>query len=791
MNTITAPEQCDADAADPDTFPFAVLRLVARKDKESGVEVAQREAGAVTARGMLAISGGAATFSLGFAAGADQEPPAQAAAWLGEEADGEYPVVLQREHRAVLEADSDGLHLLEAPADYGLASALGWTAALAAMRTGDARQGLRAAARIYAGLTPVQQQSVFATLAGSAIDAGGLFALYLMRSAQETAEEEQERWESWFLGQQQFDLPYNRRAVVEILASDIDPDLKRIALHEAVSRYDAALERANRARIVDQVRRNNQELIFGRMSRAFHNQSLLFANACYVQIDENIRGKVAMLASECLSAARLAPPADRLRTLLQGARETGMTGAIGALELLENAILDESRTAVDTVLKTNREGRPAPDELTVHAVLARTDQLLSLCRELREAIQAAPHRPAAFVLLSQRLAPLESHLMVRINELQEPYLGKPENLKMLVRRGGQRMYSSPDYAWLQFADHWVEAIPLFIKERVLVVDGVEVTETVIDQQILEETFREQFADHWALGLDNVMDSEHVALAREMLARSDARLSGDHGLEAPCHYDDRERAAAVAEHGLAQGVGAYAAMIAYAYRKFTEKIHLRAEQEGLSRYDALRATILDNLKNDHPHCLACEIHRRAVSNGTLEYDETLQLIADMDDAVQAEAKRLAAIAQLPRRALPCLHVLTTQSARMSDSYVRTWLEESMALFNVVRAHGLADEVKVRIAGYRASITALGARLIRELGMWAEVEEAMALENIPEGVAVGRIVAGNMVLSRQLAILAVFAEHFGLASIGSAAGRGIAAGATRDAAAGSYSRGLRAQ
>ena len=55
---------------------------------------------------------------------------------------------------------------------------------------------------------------------------------------------------------------------------------------------------------------------------------------------------------------------------------------------------------------------------------------------------------------------------------------------MPIISGTERMYASPDYTWLHHADHWVEAIPLFIKERVLVVDGAEVTETVIDQQAM-------------------------------------------------------------------------------------------------------------------------------------------------------------------------------------------------------------------------------------------------------------------------------------------------------------------
>ena len=732
---------------------FAVLRRIARRDDTRGLTVACREPGTLIAQGTLTIAAGRASFHNGLHVGAHAAAANQAAAWLGDAYDGDYPATLYRDHHSVVGAQSSGLCLMDDTKDYGLALALGWAAALVAAHTGDARQALAAAGRLYIQCSDTEQDAILAALMTEDIDAGGLFALYLTRVARESADEEWERWASWYLGQQQVDLPYNRRAVVDILESDIDPDQKRLDMHDVLVKYDAEIEQANRMRIVDQVRRNNMELVFGRMSRAFHNQSLLFANASYVQIDDAIRVKVAALAADCLTSSRLSPAADRLRTLLQGATETGMTGAIGALELLENAILDDGRAQIDGILKANREGRPLASGLTTRSILAHTDALLEQCRELRDAIQAAPRRPAAFVLLSQRLAPLESHLMVRINELQEPFLGKPDNLKTLVRQGGERMYSSPDYAWLQYADHWVEAIPLFIKERVLIIDGVEVTETVIDQQILEETFREQFADHWALGLDNVMDSEHVALARELFALHDARFSGD----------DRARAAATAEHGLAEGVGALAAMIAFAYRTFADMFHQRAERDGLSRYDTLRATVMENICNDHPHCLVVAMIKQAAANDTSTYEEAISLLSNapvLTDAVRDEATRLAAIAHLPRRALPALHVLTTQSARMSDSYVRTWLEESMALFNVIRAHDLTGEVQQRMAGYRERIMTLGARLIRELGMWAEVEEVMALENLPENVAVSRIVAGNMVISNQLAILAVFADLFGL-------------------------------
>ncbi|MHB9025042.1 MAG: hypothetical protein ACYC7E_12870 [Armatimonadota bacterium] len=716
-------------------LPFALLTHTASQQAARGISVARRDTGEVVGQGTLTVAGAAIRFTGGDAPAEMCAALSRAVEWLPGKLDGEYPICYRVSHCAPVEVDGDGVSLDDITPDAASrdALALAWIAALTAYGEGDVRLALRSVLDVYLMRTPAERLSIKAGLADGRLDAGNLCSIFLERSACETAADELERWESWFLGQRKVDLPYNRRAVIDILESEtIDPDEKRLLIHDVVRTFDQQIEKNNLERMVAEIRAKNQELIFGRMSRAFHNQSLLFANAGYVQIDDTLRDLVADLFAACAGAVRLAPPADRLRMMLQGARETALTGTLGALELLENAILDDQRRAVDTLLKASREGRPVVG--SVHEAMSDTDILLGKCRALRDAILGGKRRPAAYVILSQRIFPLESHLLARINELQEPYLGKPDNLKVMVRKGGHRMYSSADYNWLQHADHWVEAIPLFIKERVLVVDGVEITETVIDQAILEETFREQFADHWAANLDNVMDSEHVALARELLASSDDRLAGD----------DRARATAVTEHGLIGRVALLAALIAETYRRHAEQVHLLAEQERLSRYDALADWLQQNVFCEKSSCLE---------------EAFAELIADQQ-ALAADTDKLAKIAGMPRRAIPALHVLTTQSARMSDTYVRTWLEESMTLGNIIRAHGLNGDVTAKINGYRALISDLGRRLINELGMSAEVEELMAVENLPEAMAIARVVAGNFAISRQLSILAVLGEHFGL-------------------------------
>lgn len=749
MSTTLLPSAQSSGIVGESPFPFSLLTFPASQNLAKGTSIARRTAGKEAGQGKLVIAGANVS---GIENKAHLAALARICAWLPGAFDGTYAVTIFTDHRAPVEAIDGGIGLdaRNFGDDARDALAFAWIVALRASRDGNQRAALQQAVAAYKQLSAAEQTGIQSALADGTLDSGHLAAIYLARGGKETDAEEQIRWESWFLGQRRFDLPYDRRAVIEIMDSEaIDPDAKRLLLHDIVKDFDQPTERENIRRVIAEARGANQQIIFGRMSRAFHNQSLLFANAGYIQITEEVSAKLAVLLAACAGNARLAPPADRLRTRLAGVKETAATDALGAVELMEDAILDNLRAEVDGSLRANREagGKLA---LNTHDQLSQAEKLLALCTELRTALLSAAQRPAAFVLLSQRIFPLESYLMSRINEAQEPYLGKPENLKMLARRGANRMYSSADYAWLQHADHWVEAIPLFIKEVVLVVDGVEVTETVIDQQAMEETFREQFADVWAKNIDNVMTSEHVALARELLAADDERLAGD----------DRARAAAVKQYGLHQGVAALAAMIGEGYRAHSEFIHLRVEKDSLSRYDALRAIMNENICNDHPQCLAAVMHRNAKASGSKLIDAAIALVATRGADVQAEAAQLAEIADQPRRAVPALNVLTTQSARMSDGYVRTWLEESMAMGNVIRAHKLDDEVQTRIAGYRKTIGTLGAALIRELGMWAEVEEIMALENLPEPVAVARVIAGNWTIGRQVALRAVLAEYFKL-------------------------------
>ena len=689
-------------------FPLALLRMPYAATNIIGIQQAQREVGQINdvMVSLLTIEEGKLKSAL--PAELQQQAIELALQWLAEnEFNLNCPLRCYRNYRALVEADKGliAISLCELPDDALVPLALCWVLALYRSSGSSPVESMTAVARCYCRLSSHEQKSVQNFLAYGEYDAGQLAAIFLRRVARVADTTEIERWTNWFIGQCRVDLPYNRQPVIDLLEADIDPDERRLMLAETVRNFDFELEEKNIARLAAETRVAGQELIFGRMSRAFHNQGLLFANAGYVQCNNEISSLLAEIRQVAANHPLLMPAVERINALLTGDRETAMTGILGAIGILENSVLDNQRKQLEQLLQAEREERVI-DSANTEEILARVEQLLSLTRRLRRELRSSPAHPAAYVIFSQRFSATGSHLFARINEAQEPYLGKAENLKMLVRKGGQRLYASPDYRWLHHADHWIEAIPLFIKERVLVIEGVEVTETVIDQQAMEESFREEFAEHWAENINNVQDSEHIELALKML-------------DSP---DD------------VQQISITATRIAAYYRSNAVEIHQLAEARKCSRYDAL-----------HQHLALSNNSKLLLESMTIE-----------DDEVQ----RLAKLPCMTRRPLPSLHVLTTQSARMSDGYIRSWLEESMALYNVCRAYKLEGIVADKIAGYRAIIVSVGKRLIHELGMWPEVEELMAREQLSEQRAVARIIAGNVVISHQLAIVMVLAEHYNL-------------------------------
>ncbi len=682
------------------------------------------------------------------------------------------PLVLCRGHERLLDFDGRRLWLaadamaalgigLEAKDDLSaevperlrgveLLLALGLFAQLDVVRGASLRQALHWVVDLYGRLGRPDQAVLLALLEGSGeLDAGNLFSSFLRRAIREEAPHGRDRWITWLLGQDRLDLPYDRRAAGEILDSDADVDDKRLLLYGVLRDFDREVEAENILRLSRETRSSGQELVFGRMSRAFHNQGTLFADAVRLSPTPAWKPLAEEAWTAAAGAAALQSPALELRLLLEVDRPVSLIQLEGACERYEEAVLDAQRDDLMQGLHRARarvedhgdELAGAPETaLDVDSASGLVRRRLGLVERVRGELLRSPSRNAAYVVISQRPSPTGSHLLVKINEFEEPYLGKADNLTKLVRLAGDRLYSSPDYRWLEVSDHWIEAIPLFIKEEVLVDDeGVESTRTVIDIDGMEESFREEMADHWAANLRDVADTEYLAAARWLLCRE----AGPGGDEA-----DALDWARAAPDDPSEEIACAAGLVSRLAGERAGDLRGRIEREEEEPFEALCALLLES-SDESGSTLADALARAR--------QEPWSSLVDLEAEVgTARARSLHRGALEPRRPLPVLHVLTTQSAGMTDGYIRTWLEESMALHNVVAARGLESEVDERRAFYRRRLCALGERVVRELGIRVEVEETAAEEDLDESAAVSRVVGRNRTVQEEVAVLGALIE-----------------------------------
>lgn len=653
----------------------------------------------------------------------------------------EYLLELDREGRLLIACDwlaVDGKEMALNGAVHVLE--LGFWHLFLCRRDWSERRALAKVAEIHAAFSKDERAALHDALDGGILDSGKVFSLFLERTIKGDAAEDpvwRDRQITWLLGQDRIDLPYRRQAALEILHGADDADTQRARLYRLLRDYDRDLERRNIERIASEVRAAGQQLIFGRMSRAFHNQATLFANAALLRPDSEWSQLVRELVDSAAATPALQAGAGVLAAMLAGAEDVALAALEGACERFEEAVLDAQRSALAEALASARarvedhddpllaESVPPADQ---DAIMTRARQVLYLAARIRQALLAADKRHAAYVVISQRPSPTGAHLLVKINEFEDPYLGKAENLRKLVRLAGDRIYSSPDYGWLAESDHWIEAIPLFIKEEVLVHEGQESTRTVIDISGMEASFREEMADYWALNLRRVLESEWLCLARECVA------GGKHP-DAEAEADD---------------IAGVAVLIGELYLRHIGDIHKRIEAEELPPYAALRQVLVDG---GLPSRLDAQ-HQSTRSWRAAALAKLRELGYDKD--FDAEVARLSPQAFTPRRALPALHVLTTQSAGMTDGYIRTWLEESMALFNIAEDLGLHQSIAEREAFFAARILHLGEKIIRELGVWIEVEAICADEQIEQGPAILRLLGRSRALQEEVSCLGALLE-----------------------------------
>ncbi|MCX7102546.1 MAG: hypothetical protein NTX38_13955, partial [Methylobacter sp.] len=717
------------------SFP---VRIVAQGNTENGTWIGRRGSGTIVGRGVYRFEGNNSAGSQ-FVVFEDSESRFSMTAQLSENAlrqlfsrlkdDSSFPVILERltskelsivyieGHEYLLEMDSsasiltiacDWLNSLTVPVaedrqGFEFLLILGHCHLLLCWLGWTQRQAFAKVVELYMSFSKGEQALMHRVLEGSVLDSGNLFSIFLKRSTSSPSLDIKnfkhlewlDQQVTWLLGQDRADLPYSREAALDILQSETDIDEQRSRLYRLLRGYDKSLERRNIERISTEVQEASQQLIFGRMSRAFHNQATLFANAVLLQPGLTWP----QLSTELYAIAdvnpSLQPSAGTLGLLLNSSAEIPMINLEGACERFEDAVLEAQKKALSNVLVLSRlrvENFDDPlaeqsvSDVSREAIMAFAEQGLGLIERIRQAFLGATKRHAAYVVISQRPSPTGSHLLIKINELQ-------------------------------------------------VQDGEETTRTVIDISGMEVSFREEMADLWATNLRQVIQSELLCLAREYLAAMNISVRDE---ESACQEFEPDEVAAV---GLFLGE---------IYRRQVVQVQKLIESKDLEPFEALHLILLDSdlMKQ-------LEAHHRITGSWTLAVKQVLKIIG-FSKNFDREFLSFSAKALKPRRQLPALHVLTTQSAGMTEGYIRTWLEESMALFNIAEDLELHEQIAEREKLFATRIVNLGEKLIRELGIWIEIEELCAQEQVSQPAAVLRLINRNRMLQEEVSCLGALLE-----------------------------------
>ncbi len=597
-----------------------------------------------------------------------------------------------------------------------------------------------------------------------------------------------DRWTSWIIGQMRLDIPYDQQRLLQTMDEPIeDIDEKRALINEAVSTsYNMEQEGRNIYRLSKWARESGMKLIAGRLSRAFGNQAHLLSVSKILADKEGLLLHAQKLHQAGMEIPELQTQATQLLHLIQQHKPTPYAQTVGALNAFEEALFAYQSREFKKMLTEKDDasrriiGRPDAESCgeVLDTIQDRIRDIYRLAAVFRDELEKTQKQPASYTIFLQRLHPAETVNLANANFFRDVHPGKEDDLRDLVRQGGHFTYSSPgagrlpqelageetDTHWIIEVDDWIEAIPLFIHERVVhrtVKVGqdevtVQVIETEVDQEAMEAFFRIH-AEFWARNIEAVMDSQHVGLARRLMVQNDEDLSNKADTFRKENPDKTEEEAAfhviLPEEELHEGVAALAALIDKAYRECVEEINQYIDIHDVPRIEALEV-MLNNSDSEAVNTIQKLLNKQKAS--TLA-EACRKEISSSQNGLRYASQRLREAVLKPTRKVSSLHILTTESAGMTEGYVQTWIEEEMTLFNVIRNQGLEDEVKKRMNQSRTRVLTIGKKVIDEFGMSVVIDEVMAQQRLPEHAAVMTVLMSFKPIMEEAAKLAVLIEH----------------------------------
>ena len=653
----------------------------------------------------------------------------------------------------------------------------------------DAGESLVEAVGLYENLEESKVHLLRMILSEPKIDNGKIFLRFLEDSAGKP-ESEKRRLASWLRSRTLIELPYNAEKVRAAIQEESDLASLRRRIYDAIREtYFEPLDTANAERVADLCHERGIRLVSGRFSRAFYIEALLLANSKVLET-KHIRDEIErlealfkktkfdletpILREKKVSLEALSGELQRIVNLKAEGR-VSEAHCIGAIEKFKEALREfESQTMemLDRVQASEssriveargEKGSLSPTwERLLHdrnEISEKINRLRRAVFDLEAAVSRSPKVDPAFLVFFQRVSGTGSINIGLLNELKDPFFSEDEEVHELIRGGGHNFYVTPNLkAWLRRCDDWIEALPAYSAYRIIPVEGGRYkVEVWVQRAMLEEMYR-RHAEDWALNIEDVMNREHVAIAREILV--DLMGLGSE-VERTMRKLGLNREEAIREVSrrlnLVEETAGLAALVEGTYLNLCLEVAKKRQDESVSRMDALRMVIDEDRSEGN---LVAQVIEAVTSGKPVR--EAIDEIVKRNN-LQKRAEALRGLALKRRRGLPSVHVLTTLGPGETEINVKNWLEESMALFNVSRFYNLEDKVRRRVEDYQRRLIAIGRRLVKELDLEGDLfqimkEEGLQLGRKPdESRGILKLIASYPEVASEVSKIALLIEH----------------------------------
>ncbi|MGQ9607951.1 MAG: hypothetical protein ACUVWN_01490 [bacterium] len=612
----------------------------------------------------------------------------------------------------------------------------------------DIKHALNHVISFFENISFSEKNALLDLLSQSPIDPGNIFLRFLRDSAYKP-QKEKERLIAWIRGRSLIDLPYDDTDVVKAIKEETDLAELRIKIFKAINdTYFQPIDTENADRIADMCLEKGMRIVAGRFSRALYIDAMLMANARIIKT-KHVRNDISSLEREINSLTidfnddkikKVPKDFSRIKGELQAVLNLASEEYVsyaqmqGTLSRFKKALRDFETYCLEKLdeecnLTSNIENGIFKLHNYRAFIREKVEQIYIEASKLEAKCLSIFGIEPVFLVFLQRIHPIDAIYLGTLNQLVDPFFGADEEVHELIRGCGHIMYTTANLqGWLRKCDDWIEALPAYAEYEMISQkdDSSYRVSTFVWRSIMEEMYK-QHAEDWAINIEEVMDLEHVALAREMLIKK-------RGL---CEYVDkianeedisREQVIIdiIKRENLINETAELSAKIEAIYYDKCEQVARKVESDGISRIEALVSLNIDpNTINE-------------VSSERVEYLKKLAI------------KRC--------RKIPNAHVLTTLGPGETEN-VENWLDECMALFNVSRAYNLeSNTVKKLVSDYEDRIYYVGEKIVEELALEGNVYNLIESEAITDRkTAILRLIDSYPEVARKVSELAVLLDY----------------------------------